>query len=553
MLIGDGARHVRRAQVLDQWQLVVLFSQLTLFGELCEMSETKMVPAPVGGSAAKKSQKLARRFRRMSEQFRGISPFQGDIKPTRVPLFAFGSGRPTMPFPHPWNYKRPLDLLRTFFWGAEAEEGSGRDNRYLEVPWFAPVYVSRDYGVIKVITHETGDKPGEFDRDTLPTDGIARATGEDTLLYSNGPFWREQKRLAAAPFGKTTLFQPEQFHEFATTFKQTAFERLQVLRGHLHGKSGSVRLQFEPEIKAVMLEMLSNNFFGTNIAYDEIRNHYVPAIERVIDNIVRDTVMNRIGIPLKSMPPITARIRQNKEDHRSFDKLTDLVLAQRPLGTGLWRQFKSDVASSKLRSNIKVFQAGALEATTSFACWAISHLARDPVAQERVYQEVKDITDYTPEALDQCTYLLKVLDETLRLTPALYFLPRRPTVDTWITTDDGRKLFLPEGTHILLDVWDCNRNENHWGVARTGFPARLFAPDRWDNIPKTRAKDFMHFGFGNGPRVCPGKHLGMLETALVVGAIVKLFRFKAVNPGLEARAGVSTKPADGVFIDLELR
>ncbi len=518
------------------------------------MSDTTQVQASKGLRAPKKSSKLARRLRRFGKYVQGISPFEGDIKPTRVPLIKFGSGRPTMPFPHPWNYRRPLDLLSTFFWGADAEEGSGRHNRYLEVPLLAdPVYVTRDYQVIKVVTHETGDKPGEFDRDTLPTDGIARATGSDTLLYANGPFWREQKRLAAAPFGKTTLFQPEQFHEFAATFRQTAVERLHVLRAHMSTRSGPLQIHMEPEIKAVMLEMLSNNFFGTNLTYDEIRNQYVPCIERVIDNIVRDTVTNRLGIPLKHMPPITARIRQNKEDHRSFDHLTNLVLAQRPLGTGLWRQFKSDVPSSKLRSNIKVFLAGALEATSSFASWAISHLARDPIAQERVYQEVKDLTDYTPEALDKCTFLLKVLDETLRLTPALYFLPRRPSVDTWITTDDGRRLFLPEGTHILLDVWNCNRHEDNWGVARTGFPALQFAPDRWDNIPKTRAKEFMHYGFGNGPRVCPGKHLGMLETALVVGAFVKLFRFKAVNRIVEARAGVSTKPADGVFVELELR
>ena len=43
----------------------------------------------------------------------------------------------------------------------------------------------------------TGDKPGQLDRDTFPTRGIARATGADSLLYSNGAQWRTQKQLAA--------------------------------------------------------------------------------------------------------------------------------------------------------------------------------------------------------------------------------------------------------------------------------------------------------------------------------------------------------------------
>src|SRR5690606_37950914 len=50
-------------------------------------------------------------------------------------------------------------------------------------------------------------------------------------------------------------------------------------------------------------------------------------------------------------------------------------------GAGLWMQFKSDAPDELLRSNVKVFLAGALEATTSYATWAISHLARNLPAQ----------------------------------------------------------------------------------------------------------------------------------------------------------------------------
>ena len=163
--------------------------------------------------------------------------------------------------------------------------------------------------------------------------------------------------------------------------------------------------------------------------------------------------------------------------------------------------------------------------------------------------------DYAPENLDQARYLDHVLDETLRLTPSLYFFPRKSTADTWIETAAGSKLFIPKGTHILLDVWHANRHEDHWGVAVTGFPALDFVPERWEPLAlhDRGLKDLVHFGFGHGPRFCPGKHLGQLEVALVVGAFVKLFRFKAVNTENHAEAGVSTKPVDGVLVDLELR
>lgn len=493
---------------------------------------------------------------RFWRQLSGGSPFEGDIQPSRIPLFSPGSGRPALPFPHPWNYDQPIRILETYFWGADQEERGSRHTRYLEVPGFAPILVTRDPALIRAITTETGDKPGQFDRDTLPSTGIARATGSDTLLYANGGLWKHQRKLAASPFGKTTLFQPEKFHEFAETFRRTIRQRLELLRNHLRDSGQQkLTLPLEPEVKSVMLEMLTNNFFGTELSYEELRNEYVPALERVIDHIVRDTVANPLGLPLKFLPGITPRLARVKRDHASFDRLTDLVLQGRSSGKGLWGQFKSEAPDEALRSNLKVFLAGALEATTSFATWAISHLARHPAAQEKVFQEVKELNDYSPENLESGTYVAAVLEETLRLTPALYFLPRLATTETWVETADGRKLKIPAGTHVLLDVWHANRHEDHWGKEATGYSAVEFVPERWGEMAAQgrASKESLHFGFGHGPRVCPGKHLGQLEVGLVVGAFVKVFRFTAPNRENPVRAGVSTKPLDGTLVEIELR
>src|SRR5262245_8071127 len=334
-------------------------------------------------------------------------------------------------------------------------------------------------------------------------------------------------------------------HEFATAFRQTVRQRLAALRQHLETKGQKrVRIPLEPDIKAVMLEMLTNCFFGAEISYDDVRTRYVPALERIIDRIVRDTARRSWKLPTFRQDPLI------KQDEAHYDELTDAVLATRREQKGLWKQFKSDASDDSLRSNIKVFLAGALEATTSYACWALAHLSRNSTAQEKVFAEVKDVNDYTPENLTAAQYLGHVLEETLRLTPSLYFLPRQATADTWVETADGRKLFIPKHTHILLDIWHANRDEGNWGVAVTGFPALEFAPERWARIAEQgrASKDFLHFGFGHGPRVCPGKHLGQLEAALVVGAFVKLFKFQAVNPVVEVRAGITTKPEDGTLV-----
>src|SRR5258708_29614162 len=485
------------------------------------------------------------------QQVRGVNSFDGDCLATRVSLFGFG--RPTLPFPHLWNYKNPIKIFETFFWDAEKETGSGKHNRYLYLAGLPPVLLTREPAVIKAVLAATGDKPGQFDRDTSPMAGIARATGEDSLLYSNGLTWRTQKRLSAEPFSRSNLFQPEKFHGFEQTFRKTVADRLETLRSHQQACGEKVsRIQLEPEIKVVMLEMLVNNFFGGRVSEKKLRNLFVPSIEMLIDHMISDTVAPTSQALFRMLTGRNAILRQKAVD---FEALTDIALSGRAEGLGLWKQFKSDATDEALRSNIRVFLAGAMEATTSFASWAISHLSHAPDIQNQIYAEVKDMSVYDPDNLLSAVTLNRVLEETLRLTPALYFLPRRATVDTWIETTDHRKMSIPKGTQLRLDVWHANRCEEFWGKAVTGYPAESFAPDRWEVVAKKgiTAKEMLHFGFGHGPRFCPGRFLGLLEVGLVVGAVVKIFKFTAVGKATQAKAGVSTKPADGVLVDLELR
>lgn len=485
------------------------------------------------------------------KQVRGVNPFDGDCLPSRVSLFGFG--RPTLPFPHLWNYHNPIKIFETFYWGAEKESGSGRHNRYLYVAGLPPLLMTREPAVIKAVLGATGDKPGQFDRDPGPMVGIARETGDDSLLYSNGLIWRTQKRLAAEPFSRSNLFQPEKFRGFEQTFRQTVAQRLEALRAHQRSTGQKTsRLQLEPEIKIVMLEMLVNNFFGGQVSDAELRQRYVPALARLIDHMISDTVA---PLTMGAYRIVTGRNALLKQDRADYETLTDIALSGRAKGLGLWNQFKSDATDDALRSNIRVFLAGAMEATTSFASWAISHLSHAPRFQEKIHQEVKDMDVYDPDNLARATTLNCVLEETLRLTPALYFLPRKATVDTWIETADHRKMMIPQGTQLRLDVWHANRCDEFWGESVSGYPAAAFAPERWDVLAEKglSAREMLHFGFGHGPRFCPGRYLGLLEVGLVVGAFVKIFKFSAVHEKTDAKAGVSTKPADGVLLDLELR
>ncbi len=474
----------------------------------------------------------------LGRRFSKGSPFEGNHLPTRVRLR--GRDRPSLPIPTPWNYRDPLRILEAYFADADQETGPGRHNRYFDTPGLPLGLVTREPEVIRAVLLATGNKPEQFHRDRAPSRGIARATGEDTLLYANGDKWRHQKRLAAAPFARSALFSPEVFARFEDTFRATVKQRIKLLRT-LQEQTGQERVQvhLEKEVAVVMLEMLVNDFFGGEVSYDELRYRFTPAIQGLTQYMVKDTVGHQFVAPFRRLTKKGRAIEQWKQD---FESLVDIALDGRDNPDSAWSHVGQDVPDAKLRSNLKVFLAGAVEATTSLACWAISHLSRRPDIQAKIHAEVKDALRYDPESLEKATWLNHVLDETLRLTPALYFLPRFTRQDTWVEISADKRLLIPKDTHVVLDVWHANHCEDFWGIARTGHPAGVFAPERWETLRASDipAKDLLHFGFGHGPRVCPGRFLGLLEAGLVVGGLVKLFHFEAVNDEVLPRAAVST-------------
>jgi hypothetical protein len=151
------------------------------------------------------------RLERLPGQLIGANPFGGDIRPTRVPILGMRSGRPTVPFPTPWNYDQPIRILETYFWGADAETGSGRHNRYLDFPGFSPVLVTRDPQIIRAITSETGDKEGQFDRDTCLPWALPVRPGKTRCCSPTVRFGEGRRSSLRLPSERRRFFSPRSF------------------------------------------------------------------------------------------------------------------------------------------------------------------------------------------------------------------------------------------------------------------------------------------------------------------------------------------------------
>jgi cytochrome P450 len=486
--------------------------------------------------------RLLQRLNRLPDQLRGRSPFGGTLHVERLPLFRTGVVTA-------WNFRTPLGILDYVF------QGDG-DLKHLDVPGFPPILFVRDPELIRKITVETA-LDGAFDRDTLPTQGIGRVVGTENLLYSQGEVWRKHKGAVVRPLGTGAVQTPEVFHDLEQTIRQAVEPQLEELvRRVRRSPTGTVRMRLEPDIQAVMLNVLVNVLFGAEIPHAELKSKYLPAIRRVIAYILIDTMANQLRLPVCRLPAVCWQHARLKRDRWTFEDLVERVIRTRDDGAGFWPLLTAAGTSEAIRSNVRVFLAGALEATSSYISWTIGNLARDEAAQEKAYRETRTFTDITPESREKAAYLQKVFAETLRLNNALYFLPRVAVRQTSIATGRGT-LTIPADTHLVLATYHMNRCEKHWGVEATGYPATQFAPDRWD--PKNMeargrsSKENLHFGFGHGPRVCIGKHFSEAEAFVCVTLFLRRFRFRAVHLTTEAASGVSTRPRDQVEVELEMR
>ena len=96
-----------------------------------------------------------------------------------------------------------------------------------------------------------------------------------------------------------------------------------------------------------------------------------------------------------------------------------------------------------------------------------------------------------------------VIEETLRMDPPLYWVPRRTARDVDIAGHT-----IPKGTLVCNAVAQANRD-----------PALVDRPNEWD-MDRPAAKNRSHYTFGFGEHFCIGSSLARLEATVVLDVVL---------------------------------
>jgi cytochrome P450 len=155
--------------------------------------------------------------------------------------------------------------------------------------------------------------------------------------------------------------------------------------------------------------------------------------------------------------------------------------------------------ADELRAHVLGLLLAGNETTAAALSWALVHAARNPAEWARLRTEPERARVF--------------VDETLRITPAVWGLARTPTRKGVALEAVGHTLRVRRPEVVTVYIRGANHNPITWPD-----PHR-FDPDR--HLTNTRHQERALIPFGLGPRGCVGQHVAMAEMLAALPALAR--------------------------------
>ncbi|XP_031571785.1 uncharacterized protein LOC116305923 [Actinia tenebrosa] len=193
-------------------------------------------------------------------------------------------------------------------------------------------------------------------------------------------------------------------------------------------------------------------------------------------------------------------------------------------------------------SSIEMFMGG-VDTTSNTALWLLYNLARNPEAQERLYEEIVSVTGkdgyLTAKNMGRISYLKACLKESMRVNPVVIGNARFLDEDIVLSGYN-----IPAKTLIQPSIYAVAHSEEHFADAGE------FRPERWLRETGDDFHAFSHLPFGFGPRMCIGRRVAELEIYLFVSKFIQQFRLEYHREPVEPQMQILIIPEETIVLNL---
>jgi cytochrome P450 len=404
-----------------------------------------------------------------------------------------------------------------------------------------------------LLATDAGDN--SWEKPPLQGHGLSFLMGTDNVFLGKGAAWKNGHN-AMKPY-----LDGKAINSDATTAKICAIldEHINQLKERATTAAGNeIDVDVRHEMQNATLDVALRLLLGTQLKPADLLR-IQQAFGEVMAWLPAET-LNMSSCSLAKCANIVPGTWKLKAAYQLIINLADSMVAQRRAsgsnGSDLLGGLLSAVDTEtgrpfddkRLRNEIITIILAGHETTATLTSWTMAIMARNPAEFAKVQQSVASLGADAPPylAIRKNNAVDNVVKETLRLYSPAYFLVRRSTADTALGPPNAQ-VPCPKGTTAVMSTYHAHRDEELWGMARTGYPADEFHPDRFEkNCPKM-------YPFGGGVRVCLGQHMAKLEASLMLVRFAQLFDMKPVtNAPLEPYSDISVHPNDPM-VKLHLR
>ena len=360
------------------------------------------------------------------------------------------------------------------------------------------------------------------------------------LLISEGDFWRRQRRLAQPAFHRARV------NEYASTMAEIALDH--ISRWH-DGEQRNV----SQDMMGLTLDIAVRTLFGTTLPGE------AEQVGRAMTFLMRYSLSRqRFPVRIPETWPTPNNRRANQE-LAFMDSLVYRMISEREAANGAAHhndllallmgamdEDGSHMTKQQLRDEAMTLFIAGHETTSQMLSWTWYALSQNPAMEARLHEELNGVLGGRPPQvadLPRLPYLQAVMNESLRLYPPAYILAREAIEPCRIGGYD-----IPLRSTIVLAPWVTHRDPRFYDEPDA------YRPERWLDGLMQRLPAGAYFPFGDGPRRCIGQGFGLMEAAIVIGALAQKFRLRLV-PGHEVvpEPLVTLRPRQGIRMTLHAR
>lgn len=329
--------------------------------------------------------------------------------------------------------------------------------------------------------------------------------------------WKEQSKVIKPAYH---ISQIEKFNIILIE------ETLEFINHLENISSKKIIINLEEELKNLLLIISLRNLYADKKDYD------TKAVIKALDDIFsylsyfnRNIKLIKQYLFSSGNPEIKYKgkakegleLIENLADDTINKVLNDRIIPA-PLLEILINEFKRNAMSiEQVRDELKTIIFAGFDTVASGLTWTIYFQSIYPEVANKILNEISTIKneDELFLKLNDNIYTQSAIKETLRIYPPAWAFYR------YIINDDLiNNIKMPAKSFLMISPYLIHRNKKYWSEPET------YKPERFIN---EEINQFAYLPFGQGPHICIGNKLAMVEIQMILSFLLKRFKFVPIK------------------------